>query len=275
MATLIFSGSGLLYPAHLGAAEYIIQHVVNQSECKFVGTSGGSLVSAILANHISPLKAKELAKKILPKDIISFNWSFWQPARSIGLFSLNKLEKTLEDYVPKTMEFSKMPLKIVTANVDTKQEVVFSKETTPKAILPKVVCASCAVPFIFTPVEIDKQLYVDGGIVNGFALDLAYPPFDKIVIGIKVTSEIPIKRTTVVAKSRIESRIDYCAALLGTMLAEGEKEHVEHVLAGIRIINIKLPYEPFDFFGIGEKEVDNMFEIGYKAAEEAFIPKIL
>ena len=70
MATLVFSGSGVLFPAHLGAAEYIFKHVVNQSECKFVGTSGGSLVSAILANHISPLKAKELAKKILKSPLI-------------------------------------------------------------------------------------------------------------------------------------------------------------------------------------------------------------
>lgn len=269
MATLIFSGSGVLFPAHLGAAEYIFKHVVNQSESKFVGCSGGSLVAAALANHLPPLKAKELAKKMLPKDIVSLNWKFWQPARDIGLFSLEKMEKTLKDYVPETMEYSKMPLRIVTANVDTKQEILFSKETTPKARLPKVVCASCSAPFIFTPVEIDGCLYVDGGVVNNFPVDLAYPASDNLVIGVRVGSNVPIKRTSVVAKDKIKNRIDYCAALLGTMMDESEKEHVEDAPTGMKTIVIRLPYECFDLFGIAEKDVDIMFDIGYRAAEAA------
>ena len=269
MATLVFSGSGVLFPAHLGAAEYIFKHVVNQSESKFVGCSGGSLVSAVLANHLPPLKAKELAKKMLPKDIISLNWKFWQPARDIGLFSLSKMEKTLKDYIPETMEYSKMPLRIVTVNVDTKQEILFSKETTPKANLPKVVCASCSAPFIFTPVEIGGQLYVDGGVVNNFPLDLAYPALDKIVIGIRIISIPPIRRTSLVAKTNIKSRLEYCNSLLGTMLAESEREHVEDAPPETKIINIVLPYECFDLFGIVEKDIDIMFDLGYKAAESA------
>jgi hypothetical protein len=53
------------------------------------------------------------------------------------------------------------------------------------------------------------------------------------------------------------------------MLAESEREHVEDAPPETKIINIVLPYECFDLFGIVEKDIDIMFDLGYKAAESA------
>lgn len=50
--------------------------------------------------------------------------------------------------------------------------VVFGQEDAPDADVGRAVAASCAIPGYFTPVEIDGERYVDGGVYSTTNLDL-------------------------------------------------------------------------------------------------------
>jgi NTE family protein len=58
------------------------------------------------------------------------------------------------------------------ARFDDGERVVFGRQGAPKTDVSTAVAASCAVPWLFAPVEIDGVRYVDGGVASPTNLDL-------------------------------------------------------------------------------------------------------
>lgn len=79
------------------------------------------------------------------------------------------------------MDFDDLPTPFgcVAADARTGKEVVFRK-----GILPEAIRASMAIPGVFTPVEKDSMLLIDGGVVNNYPVDLARQMGADIVIGV-------------------------------------------------------------------------------------------
>ena len=61
--------------------------------------------------------------------------------------------------------------------------VEFSRRRTPGVLLVDALCASMAVPFYYTPVTINGELYVDAGIVNNYPIDLLSPAEQQTALG--------------------------------------------------------------------------------------------
>ncbi len=76
------------------------------------------------------------------------------------------------DYLP-------IPFGCVAADVRTGQEVIFRE-----GILPQAIRASMAIPWVFTPVEKDSMLLIDGGLINNYPVDVARSMGADIVIGV-------------------------------------------------------------------------------------------
>jgi NTE family protein len=68
-----------------------------------------------------------------------------------------------------------LPLKIVGANLSTRQLKLFSAETTPDVSVADTVAASISIPIVFRPQHIGPETFVDGGIVS----NLPAWPFDE------------------------------------------------------------------------------------------------
>ncbi len=79
------------------------------------------------------------------------------------------------------MNFNDLPIPFacVAADVRTGEEVVFRE-----GVLPTAMRASMAIPGVFTPVEMDSLLLIDGGIINNFPVDVAREMGADIVIGV-------------------------------------------------------------------------------------------
>src|SRR5205807_3205799 len=58
------------------------------------------------------------------------------------------------------------------ARADDGRRVVFGQVGSPPTDVSTAVAASCAVPWLFAPVEIDGVSYVDGGVYSPTNLDL-------------------------------------------------------------------------------------------------------
>jgi NTE family protein len=64
-------------------------------------------------------------------------------------------------------------LRVVTVDRATGRRVVFGAPGAPAATVAEAVQASCSVPWIFAPVQIDGREYVDGGVWSNTNLDVA------------------------------------------------------------------------------------------------------
>jgi NTE family protein len=64
------------------------------------------------------------------------------------------------------------PIWIVATDYSTGQRVVFGRDGDPVAGLADAVCASCAIPAWYAPVEIGGAAYIDGGTRSNASVDL-------------------------------------------------------------------------------------------------------
>ncbi len=87
-------------------------------------------------------------------------------------------------------DFSELPIPFncVAADIATGEPVVLSSGSLPEAIR-----ASMAIPTVFTPVEIDGRLLVDGGLVRNFPVEEVKAMGADIVIGVFVSSDLNTK----------------------------------------------------------------------------------
>lgn len=78
-----------------------------------------------------------------------------------------------------------LPTLITTYAVKRKQRVVFGTTDAPEVALRDAIAASSAVPVIFSPHEVNGELYVDGGVLSGTHADLVLGnerPLDLVLI---------------------------------------------------------------------------------------------
>jgi len=139
-----------------------------------VGTSIGAINGAFLALHDDP-QFEILAEAWLSlgaREIFSRN-----PFRLVRnyltlhscLFDSRRLRALLQTYLP-VDDFAalQVPFYATATNLTQGAKAVFNDGPLHRAVL-----ASAAIPGLFCPVEVDGQLYVDGGVVAGLDLETA------------------------------------------------------------------------------------------------------
>ena len=83
-------------------------------------------------------------------------------------------------------------LRVVTVDRATGRRVVFGRPRAPRASVGQAVAASCAVPWIFSPVPIGGREYVDGGVWSITNLDAAPAGKGSEVLCLSVTAGLRI-----------------------------------------------------------------------------------
>jgi NTE family protein len=156
---LVLSGGGVRAIAHIGFIQVLLDN--NIVPTKVAGTSAGALVSALYAAGYSP------------KEMLSF---FEQtPLLKLSLYAMNKPGIMDSDkyalffkkfFPDNSFESLKYPLTVTATNlIEGKLDFFNSGE------LIKPLIASSALPPIFSPIEIEENLYSDGGILNNFPIE--------------------------------------------------------------------------------------------------------
>ncbi|HTX44934.1 MAG TPA: patatin-like phospholipase family protein [Solirubrobacteraceae bacterium] len=195
-------------------------------ECEyFVGTSAGSIVAARLAAGISPNRPASTGTELaapssqVPETIGSTalgtarragQWTMaaWSPfvpmllaaARPPGalvraglLSRAPRPTRTLDDlgaHVARQGARFDGRLRIATVDRHRGRRVVFGSPGAPYATVARAVQASCAVPWIFAPVKIGGEEYVDGGVWSATNLDAAPAGRDTHVLCLNPTAGV-------------------------------------------------------------------------------------
>ena len=120
------------------------------------GTSAGAIIAAAYASGMPVSRIEEIGINTSWGELFSF-----RPSRK-GLVSSGPIEKYIRGYLKvATFEELKKPLAVVTTDICSGEEVIFTKGE-----LDKAVRASCSIPGIYTPVELGGRQLADGGMAE-------------------------------------------------------------------------------------------------------------
>lgn len=143
-----------------------------------VGTSVGSAVGALYAAGYSGYQLQAIS---LPMQRASVT-SWIMPDR--GFMSGEPLEQFINQMVKQLpVEKLQRTFAAVAADLKSGEEVVFRTGNTGKAVR-----ASCSVPGVFQPTEIEGRSYVDGGLVKPVAVSVARAMGADIVIAVNISN---------------------------------------------------------------------------------------
>jgi NTE family protein len=203
---LVLSGGGAKGLAHVGVLKVLEEAGVRIDY--IAGTSMGAIVGGLYASGYSadeltaiftnvnfddiiqdglPRSAKTFYEKedaeryalTLPFD--NFKLSFPE-ALSKGQNIYNMLSRIL-DHVSHIDDFAALPIPFfcIATDVEKGQEVILDK-----GYLPEALSASGALPTLFSPVMINDQLLIDGGVVNNYPVEELRAKGVDIIIGVDV-----------------------------------------------------------------------------------------
>jgi NTE family protein len=168
----VLGGGGLL-----GAHEVGMLMALSQAQVRpdlVVGTSIGAINGAFVA--ADPAGAAARLCELWQGDAIreAFGETLWNRAVTLArsgthLHSIEPLGKMLDDALP-AANFAdlKLPFHCVAASIERASAAWFSSGPIVPAVL-----ASCAVPGLLPPVEIDGEHYFDGGLVDSIPVGRA------------------------------------------------------------------------------------------------------
>jgi predicted acylesterase/phospholipase RssA len=155
---LILSSGFLAFARHAGVLQ-----AVEDAELPIgalVGTSSGALVGALwAAGHSGKAIQAELEAQ-RPWDLVALHGAVWR-----GAFSLDDLIRWLEERLPARFEDLERPLAVGVCDRSRRPALLHQGD------LPRAVAASCAIPYVFAPVEVDGASWQDGGVVDRLMLD--------------------------------------------------------------------------------------------------------
>ena len=166
------SGGGARGIIHIGVLQALED--ANLRPLCLSGTSMGAIVGAFYAAGMHPSRMLELIAGKGFLAMFSFKPSF------AGLLEMKYLKKMLKEELPERFEDLKIPLFVAATNLNTHQVKIFSQGDLQAAIL-----ASSSIPLLFSPVEIEGETYVDGGVIE----NLPAAPCQKLakrVLGVEV-----------------------------------------------------------------------------------------
>lgn len=238
---LVLSGGGARGFAHLG-----ILKVLDELKIKpfaISGVSAGALVGALYASGKSP---DEIIGLIKGNSNIGFSNLLW---RKEGLFSMEFIRRILIENIPEnSFESLKIPLFVNATDLLCGKTVYFSKGE----LIPCLI-ASSSVPVIFEPVTFGNTKLVDGGLLNNLPIEPVIGICEKIIAShvnkLQCITDANIK----FSKAAITERCFHLAISKSVY----SKAYECDLFIEPEIENIGM----FDL-----KDVDNIYEIGYKTA---------
>lgn len=174
---LALGGGAVLGTAHIGVLRAI--HELEIEIDYIAGTSIGALIAGLYANGISWEEIEIMTKDLRWLDLSGPTFS------KLGLLSNSKMGDLIREKIGEVnLEDSNIPVAMIAADIETLEKIILTKGEVARASM-----ASACVPGIFTPVEIDNRLLVDGGIVESVPVSPLRKMGADIIIAVDLNSE--------------------------------------------------------------------------------------
>ncbi len=269
----VLSGGGAKGFAHIGVLK-VLEEVGFKPDI-ITGTSMGSVVGGLYAigyrsdtleqivkqtdwnsivydretrNHLNAIERERF-----DRYFIKFNFEGTKFISYSGFVKGTKVQNMLTRLcLPASgiTDFTKLPIPFVcvATNIQTGEKVVLSKGSLPEAIR-----ASMAIPSLFTSMEIDDKILVDGGLTQNYPIIEAKDLGADYIIGIDVGT-----------KSSKEELNSFVNVMMESMFLHGYQNfHKEEQYLNVNIKPDVSNYSPLDF-----EKGDSIIKIGEAAARQ-------
>lgn len=175
---LALSGGATKAVAHVGVLRaFADSGIVIDS---ITGTSGGSIVGALYATGRTIPELERIALSLSWKQMAQVTFS------RLGFLSSDKIERYLVSVMGDVrFEDLPIPFAVVATNLVSGRAHTFRHGRVAMACR-----ASCSIPQIYKPVEIDGEYFVDGGLVEELPLAALRAEFaPEIAVGVNLVAE--------------------------------------------------------------------------------------
>jgi len=190
MNDLFIGGGGITGFKFLGALDYLHNKKL-LSVKNFYGCSIGGLIGAYYISGVSP---QNLLKNLIKKDLLKtldYKFDKFIDDKCILDYTvLNELLEELWTIYPETITFldfynsTGVYYAITATNITKNKYETFDYKKHPNVKLKDALIASMCLPFLFKPIKINGDYYIDGGVKEY----LGSPIINNPILGFSITS---------------------------------------------------------------------------------------
>ena len=182
--TLVLGAGAALTSVFVGAVrvlEQLARATQTQMPQHYVGTSGGSILSLLLTLGYTSYELEKACFELHERvGTLLFELDIFF-TRFGGIDTQGAIADFLRDCVENKTgqrdltfghlnQFTHCTLCVSALCLDTNEVVYMCAESHADVSVVDAVCASCAIPLVFTPVNLGGQLFVDAGVVETLAV---------------------------------------------------------------------------------------------------------
>ena len=190
---LVISGGGLKGLAGLGAIKCLIDNDIISFPEIFAGSSVGSVICFLINigygprdiyNLLEQIDFTKLIKYVEPENLLfdpCFGLSSPEPILHV-IYSFMKKKNIKKNITFKELyEKTQSKLIITGTCINDTSIKYFSIDTYPDMPILKAIRISISIPFIFRPYSFEGKLWIDGGCMDNFPIDLFADKLDDVI----------------------------------------------------------------------------------------------
>lgn len=174
---LALGGGAARGQAHIGVLKVLEE--VGLVPDVIAGTSAGSIVGALYSAGYSWQQIENVTRSVDWGDMV-------QPVfPRLGLVRADRLEARLGELVgTRNIEDLRIPFRATAVDLISGEEIIFTEGPVATAVR-----ASCSVPGIFEPLQLDGQYLVDGGLLNDVPFDICRQMGAEVILAVDLNTD--------------------------------------------------------------------------------------
>lgn len=275
---IAFSGGGVKALAFCGAVRMLEKTGIMKGVKRIVGTSAGSLIGLFLACGFTSYEIVDIVKErdfSHLKDNSSLMENVHRFVFYYGFYSGDLIDTWISEHfeardIHPEITFEEVYARfgkdfIVTGtHLNQRKTVYFSRETTPKMPVKTAVRISTSIPLFFEPIEMNGNIYVDGGLLCNYPIGY----FEKIDPGLEKTIGFNAVSTfDTIKHQEIRDVFHVIDLVLNTLTIKADMATITE-LHNSRTVTINTKDVNTTDFNLKEYMKDKLFGRGYRCTKQ-------
>lgn len=279
--TIVFCGGSSKCISFCGALRYLREHAMLDNINHVMGVSAGSLIGLFYILGYTPDEIIYEVNQLNSECIFGQELSVWSLPGAIyslinnlGISDGKKLREKVRALfsrkgIPFSVTFSelydKFPIKftVTATNIHYREMKAFNYMITPHIEVVRAMQASMCLPFIFQPVNIDGELYIDGGMKDNLPISLTREHEKTLALKLETDEELDIDNGQNINYSFIKFISDILDTLFSNVWPDSYNDSIE-------LITINIPYMSMLNFDLSTEEVQELINSGYDSMRHKF-----
>ena len=279
--TLVFSSGGVSGISFIGCLQALEECGELESVKTIIGSSAGSIMALLIVLSYTSEEIIQIIRNINFSSLFHTNLSDLENIdQMLGLSHGTRLQSVIDLFIQHKLgndkkhitfselyEKTKIKLIISTVCLTTKNIEFFSVENSPDMEVRIAIKMSSCIPVLFSPVQWEEKLYVDGGLLGKYPIDIINDSQCGIGFFIKFEEDTSYKETN--GKAQPETFISYITKLLNIVYNSSQQLHSYH--PNIHTVELFPNLSWYDPFDISEEQKDMVIKHGKVQTKQKII----